>query len=786
MSGSLAAFACGVILLYTFPVLPPLPWLATVGCLLPGVLLCSGVRHRGVLAMVLLGFFAGLGWAAWHASDRLQHVLPVAMEGETLRVSGYLCSIPSQGSFNSLRFNVCVTHWHDTDATGGLPTRLRLAWYGDGEKVLPGHRLTLTVVLKRPHGAVNPQGFRYETWLFRKGFGATGTVRAVAADHTLPCGVHCHYLSWRQGLADSVSEVLGEAEHYPLLASLLIGDRGEMTSHRWDVLKATGTIHLVAISGLHLGLVAIGVGFVVARLVNLLPPGRPRPSARRVLVLVTVAVGCVTYALAAGFTVPTRRALIMAVVAGWVLLRGHQVSPWHALATALFLVLLTDPFAPLDQGFWLSFGAVAVLILVFSGRLKGPGWWRGLLLAQFAVFAGLWPIVAVLGQEQPYAGFIANLFAIPWVSLVVMPVLMVGSGILWVVPGSEPWVLVVFDGVLDVLWSALSSLATLDLPSQNPGVGRALLLSLLLLAAVMLPSVRVRCGAGLAAALLLIIPLLGEKSSNPWVSVPDVVVWDVGQGMSVLVRHQDQVLLYDTGPAIPGVFSAVESVLVPNLRALGIRSIDTLVISHGDGDHAGGLDTLFATFPVGRVISGEPGRLGDVRTGHAGPGIVHCDTAHGFSMGAIDIDFWQSPAPDSSNDASCVMAVTRSDFAAQVIIPGDITTTAEARLLANAAEWLPPAAERVVLAPHHGSNTSSSPAWVNQLAPRWVVYSAGYRHRFGHPHPAVTERYRVAGSHALNTAYSGAIRLILGRQEVAVDQQRASAAFWIRPPETRW
>ena len=793
MSGSLVAFACGVILLYTFPVVPPLKWLivALLSVLYGAYSLPSRQLSRRALWLACL--IAGLTWSSWHASVRLQQAFPVELEGEVVEVSGYLCEIPTEGSYNSLRFSFCVTRWHLSTGYDGevtaLPSRIRLAWYGREEQSLPGQRLRLKVALKQPHGAINPTGFRYESWLYRKGFRATGTIRGVDSDSSVPCNLHCDYMVWRQQLADAVGVAVGEARHYPLVASLLIGFRGEMTPGHWEVLKATGTIHLVAISGLHLGLIALGAGFLVRRLLLWLPGPLLGPRHGRYLVYVSVALVSITYSLAAGFTVPTRRALIMVLVAGWIVIHGRQVSPWQGLVLALFLVLLADTFSPLDQGFWLSFGAVAVLVLVFARRLFSPGWGSALMLAQVAVFAGLWPVLTVLGQGQPVSGLLANVFAIPWVSLVVMPVLMVGAALIWLLPQSQMWVVECFDLVLGVLWNVLVWLSSLNLPSGNPGVAATLGVAALAILSLVVPSLRIRAVVVIVMVPWLLISLLVERDENSWVEVPEVWVWDVGQGLSLLVRHQDQVLLYDTGPSIPGVFSAVESVLVPNLESLGVGTINTLVISHGDSDHAGGLPLLFATLPVAEVISGEPERVG-ARSGKSAPAPEPCRPGLVRHVGELTLSFWRNPeaADVDSNNASCVVIVTSPDGAAQILLPGDISDDVESRMPDQPlfSEGVYEDAFRVVLAPHHGSKTSSSLSWVQWLDPDVVIYSAGYRHRFGHPHPSVVDRYRIAGSQQLNTAYSGAIRLVMGENGIGIEEQRRSTPFWIRQPVTDW
>lgn len=794
MSGSLVAFACGVILLYTLPVVPPLKWLIVALLSVLYGRFASTSRRVSTVLMFFVWLLAGLTWSSWHASDRLQLALPSELEGEVVDVSGYLCEIPTEGSFNSLRFSFCVTRWRlpegfrANDAT--LPAKVRLAWYGRDEQSLPGHRLRLKVVLKQPHGAINPAGFRYETWLYRKGFRATGTIRGVDSDTSVPCDLHCRYMAWRQQLADAVGANMGEARHYPLVSSLLIGHRGEMTPDHWEVLKATGTIHLVAISGLHLGLIALGAGFLVRRLLLWLPGPTFSPRYGRYLVYASVALASIAYSLAAGFTVPTRRALVMVLVAGWVVIHGRQVPPWRGLVFALFLVLLADPFSPLDQGFWLSFGAVAVLVLVFSRRLSSPGWAGALTLAQVAVFAGLWPVLSALGQGQPVSGLLANVFAIPWVSVVVMPVLMAGAALISLLPLSQPWVLGCFDLVLGVLWSVLEWLSSLDLPTGNPGVPATLGVAALAILALLVPSLRIRLLVVLVMVPWLLLSQSEGRNGNRWVEVPEVWVWDVGQGLSVLVRHQDQVLLYDTGPSIPGVFSAVESVLIPNLSNLGVGAINTLVISHGDSDHAGGLPLLFDSVPVSETITGEPDRVVE-RSGGEGSAPLVCSQDLNRTVGELSLGFWRQPelsTATDANDTSCVVTVTTADRSFQLLLPGDITNAVESGMPGQPhfAMLTDPGTYRIVLAPHHGSKTSSSGQWVRWLDPDLVIYSAGYRHRFGHPHLSVVERYRAAGSQQLNTAYSGAIRLRMGSSGLKVEQQRQSAPFWIRRPVTDW
>ena len=778
------AFSCGVILLYCLSILPPPEYVVATILLLSLGVVRSPSRARSRCLILVSCLLLGLSWSAWQARERLSAVLPSALERQPLEISGYLCGLPTDGSFRSLRFSFCVTAWHHLPQTPAMPERLpdlvRLAWYGHAGEALPGHRLRLRVVLKRPHGTLNPEGFRYEDWLFRKGFRATGSVRDAQRDSAVPCGVHCQYRLAYQQLNDWVEARFGQARQFPLISSLLTGHRGHLTQSHWETLKATGTIHLVAISGLHLGLVALGAGFVCRRLILAVSAGRLDQGLERRLIFAAVMLSCLTYALAAGFTVPTRRALVMVVVGGWLLVLGRQAPVWQSFVVALGMVLLLDPFAPLDQGFWLSFTAVAVLITAFSSRLAGSGWLSGLVVAQAAVFAGLWPVLVAFGHGQPLAGLVANLIAIPWVSVVVMPVLVSGALLTALVPGAAEALVPLFDAVLGLLWAILTWLQSWQLPELSASGQELALLALLAALLILAPFTGFRLAvAALAAAWLVSLP--NPALRNPLAAEPEVRVWDVGQGLSVLIHHGRKVMVYDTGPAVPGVFSAVESTLLPNLRARGIERIDTLVVSHADNDHAGGLAQLVSAMPVGRLIAGEVSeiskRLPEVP--------VQPCRAKRERFAGLMIDYWRAGGDAEGNDASCVVRIFHAASRTEWLIPGDISSDIETRYLrdvAASALAVRDVRTRVVIAPHHGSDSSSSERWVSSLKPQWVIYTAGYRHRYGHPHPEVTARYRRQGAGALNTACSGSVLTKITGNRLVISELRHQAPFWIGGP----
>ncbi|WP_265092082.1 DNA internalization-related competence protein ComEC/Rec2 [Marinobacter sp. DY40_1A1] len=791
MSGSstvigVFAFSCGVILLYRLAVLPAQVCLLLA--IIPALLWFLPFRRMlpGSFRALVIGMALGIAWAFLWASDRLEHRLPEGLEGDRTQVSGYICDLPSVGSFNSIRFSFCVTRWYGLSLTpeayDSLPTTLRLAWYGKPDLVLPDYRLRLDVVLKNPHGTLNPEGFRYEDWLFRKGYRATGSVRSAIPDPSVVCTPECQYHRLHARLADWVDSQFAEARHLALIASLLIGNRGHLSSEHWDVLKATGTIHLVAISGLHLGLVALGAGFAARRVLLAVSSTRLSERSVRVTVFAVVLVCSLLYALAAGFTVPTRRALIMVAVGSWYLLNAWQVPVWHSLVIALGAVLLFDPFAPLDQGFWLSFGAVSVLMCVFAGRLGGTGWLAGLFIAQVAVFAGLWPLLELVGQGQPVAGLLANISAIPWVSLVLMPVLLIGGIAVALFPALTGLIVPLMDALLDVLWRFLGGVANMSWPDLYGSTLEIIGFAILVLLTALVP-IRTFQVVGVAiVATWVVAASFQERPDNPHLAEPEVRVWDVGQGLSAMLRAGDQVLLYDTGPEVEGVFSAAESVLIPNLKALGVARIDTLVISHADNDHSGGINQILEHFDVGHIVTGEPKAVRDKLKRAGAVSIVECGGEDELG-GELALSFWRAKGELKGNDASCVLTARRG-MEAEWVFPGDISSRVEAKYLRvsrNLAAKSQPR-ERVVIAPHHGSKTSSSRAWVDELKPDVVIYTAGYRHRYGHPHKDVTARYRSAGATAFNTACSGGLVLTLDSGTVKTIEARHSAPFWIGGP----
>lgn len=738
MRTGMLALALGLLSLRFLPSLPS-GWLLLVAA-------CAG------LALLLsrlypLGFFLlGLAWACNSAQWALDDRLSPELDGRTLWLEGRVVGLP-EVSDGVVRFLLEGAHSRRAE----LPKSIRVAWYG-GPRVQGGERWRLAVNLKRPHGLVNPQSFDYEAWLLAQRIGATGTVKS--GQRLAPAtGLG----SWRDGLRQQLLAAPA-FQREGAIAALVLGDGSGLSTGDWRLLQHTGTVHLMVISGQHIALLAGFLYGLVALLAKLgaWPARWPWLPCACALALS----GALTYGLLAGFEVPVRRACVMvALVLLW-RMRFRHLGAWWPLLLALIVVLLLEPLASLQPGFWLSFSAVAILALVFGGRLGVWAWWRGLTRAQWTMAIGLLPMMLILGLPVSSSGPLANLIAVPWVGLVVVPLALLGT-LLLPVPMLGEGVLWLAGGALHLLFELLGIIAGW-LPAWLPSV---LPLWAWLLAAVgavllLLPAgvpLRLPGLALLLPALLLPTPRLEDGRADVW-------VLDVGQGVAVLVRTREHALLYDAGPRF-GDFDTGERIVLPSLRALNVRQLDLMLLSHADNDHAGGAAAIKAGMPVARVISGEPQRLA------AALGAEACESGQSWQWNEVTFRLWQWERARSGNQLSCVLQIEAAGE--RLLLTGDIDVQAERALMQAgfplASQWL--------LAPHHGSRTSSSQAFIDAVEARHVLITRSRHNAFGHPHPQVLERYQAAGIDVHDTSNTGALHLRLGERR-APRGLRSEARFW--------
>ena len=739
----LSTLLAGLLIPLCFTRLPVLPWWGWLVL----ALIAFFLRRRPA-GRLLLVFALGACWAlAWH-QWQLGQRLPSRLDNQTLELVGTVAALPEQTE-TGWRFMV-----RDGRSLDGqrLPL-MRLHWWG-GEAVRAGEQWQLTVRLRAPRGMRNPGTFDYEAWLYAQGIGAVGSVRGgqrIAA--APPLG------QWRDRLHRHLGATLVSEDNKRLLA-LLIGDRQALSDADWEVLQRTGTSHLLVISGLHVGMLALAFFVLVQLLLRCSPWHWPWPQLWLTAPLALVAAA--SYALLAGMAVPVQRALLMCAAALLLQLWRRSVAPLTVWLLAMCLVVLANPAAPLRAGFWLSFMAVGLLILAMGGRLHNRSlWWRW-GRAQWVAFIGLWPWLVLWGMPASGGSMLINLLAIPWISLLVVPLALLGSVMELTVGWGQPLLLAAWllNLLMTVLAWAGSWSPLIYLPFPGWGSWCLALAGCVLL---LLPgSVVLR-----PVALLCLLPLLMAEQTRPAPGELRVVTLDVGQGLSVLLQTSEHTLLYDAGARLASGFDLGEAVVVPSLLALGVEQLDMLLVSHGDNDHAGGAPSVVRMLPTKRLVAGQPERL-------PGLGAQVCRHGESWDWDGVEFTLLRAALPDApANGQSCVLQVRAGSQV--LLLPGDIRQAEEYALL----PLLEPA--NLLLAPHHGSRSSSSFAFIRRVAPDWVVYSAAYHSPYGHPHPLVVQRYEELGSDAIYTGHSGAVGFILGRSGPISPEWRwreAARRFW--------
>ena len=738
MRTAMLALAAGLLLLRFLPQLPPI-WA------LP-VMFVAGLALLPTRWRALALFFFGFAWACLSAQWALDDRLPAELDGRTFWLEGRVVGLPDSRE-GVVRFElVDITSRH-----AGLPSRVRLAWY-DGPALQAGERWRLAARLKRPRGLVNPHSFDYEAWLLAGRIGANGTVKA--GERTAEAA---GLQAWRDQLRQRLLSVDAQGRA-GAIAALVVGDASGLTTADWRTLQDTGTIHLMVISGQHVSMLAGLLYGLVALLARwgLWPARLPWLPGACALALA----GALGYGWLAGFEVPVQRACLMvALVLLW-RLRFRHLGAWLPLLAVFNAVLLVEPLVSLQSGFWLSFAAVALLILIFRGRLGVWSWWYALGRAQWCMALGLLPALLALGLPVSISGPLGNLFAVPLVGVLIVPLSLLGTALLWL-PLVGEGLLWLAGGLLVALFAVLEILAgwqpawlAMDLP-----LWCWLLVALGTLLLLLPAGVPLR-----ALGLVLLAPLLFPPTERPPQGQAQVWVLDVGQGLAVLVRTREHALLYDTGPRY-GDFDIGERVVFPSLRALGLRELDLLLISHADSDHAGGAEAIQRHMPAPRVISGEPNRL------PVALGAERCRSGERWEWDVVRFSLWQWPAARNGNQASCVLLVEAAGE--RLLLTGDIDEAAERALQASdmkiAARWL--------LLPHHGSRSSSSAAFIEAVGAEHALVSRSLHNAFGHPHTDVVRRLQDAGAALHDTAERGALRIRLGAFEAPLGL-RETGRFW--------
>jgi competence protein ComEC len=751
-----------------------LHWPAYAACLLAALLLWGLSARRflaprlaavaAALAMALLAFGLCGGRAGLFQRDALSP----ALEGRDVVVIGIVAAMPQRNEAGQ-RFRFDVEEAHAQGAPVRLPPRLYLGWYDSprgssavAPEVAPtlraGERWRLQLRLKVPHGNRNPFGFDYELWLWEQGLQATGYVRTGARD-AVPerlTQTWAHPVeAARQQVRDAIYARVVDRQQAGILAALVTGDQNAIERADWDAFRATGVAHLMSISGLHVTLFA----WLAAWLVNLLWRRSPRLCLRLPAVhagLIGGVLLAAAYAVFSGWGVPAQRTVWMLAAVGALRLSGRQ-WPWPLVwLLACAVVLAADPWSVLQAGFWLSFVAVGVLFASDAGAaVRGvpeaePPRLRARWLAalrrqgreQVVMTLALAPLTLLLFQQLSLVGLVANALAIPWVTLIVTPLAMLGVVVPWSWDGAAQAV-AAMTAVLRAL--AALPLATVSVAAPPVALGAAALIGGLLLV--------MRWPWGLRLfGVPLMLPVLLWQAPRPASGQFELLAADVGQGNAVLVRTATHALLYDTGPRFSRDSDAGQRVLVPLLRALGER-IDTLVLSHRDSDHTGGAGAVLAMQPQAELLSSiEPEHpLQQLRAAK------RCKAGQRWVWDGVAFEVLH-PAPGDyaaalkPNALSCVLRI--GNGARTALLAGDIEEPQEWRLVSERTDLR----ADVLLVPHHGSKTSSSADFLRAVKPRLALVQAGYRNSFNHPAPVVVARLRGLGIEVVDSVRCGAMR----------------------------
>ncbi|HET7314710.1 DNA internalization-related competence protein ComEC/Rec2 [Salinisphaera sp.] len=718
-----AVAVAAVAAVYQCPSLPSPAWL-----LAPLALCLLRFPGRALLALTCML----TAWSLIQARHQMADRLPAAADGEIVSLTGHVVGLSEVGRYRT-RFQVQT----DPMQTIEPARRLRLSWYSDAPRLVPGDCLHIKAKLSTPHGSANPGGFDYTAWLWRQGIDATGYVRDSS-----PCRAPPRWSvdRLRYQAMQRLAPILDQRPMRGLIEALSLGVRQHITDAQWSTLRATGTTHLVAISGLHIGLIA-GLLFAIAKWLALRSPWAR--NARRIAAVAAMA-GALAYAALAGWAVPTQRAVIMAAAFFIAIVVEREIGAGRALAWAALAVVAWHPAAVIAPGFWLSFTAVGWLIWIAT-LARGP-WWMKALYFQIGLVIVLMPLTLWFFGQASLAAPLINALLIPAAGVVVPAVLFGVVAAIIAPSGAGGWLLGHITALLGAAWPGLEWAARWPLAAFHhvlPGpIALLLAVAGLGLAALPMPW-RIR-----ALGAMLVLPALIGWRPPGQVIAPGrfrLTVLDVGQGLASVVRTAHHTLVFDAGPAYRTGFDAGAMIVVPYLRAVGRTRVDRLLISHGDMDHIGG---AAAIMDKADVVHRQGARSDDP-----------CRAGQHWRWDGVTFDLVYPTAKRAatateSNQHSCVLRIHSAR--ASALLTGDIEAPGERELVARMGAAL---ASDVLVVPHHGSATSSSAALLDTVAPRVALVSAGWHNRWNFPRPVVVERYRARGIALFDTATGGALQV---------------------------
>ncbi len=794
----LLIFFFSAILSLFMPIVPDFSLLLVI--LLLALLLIFVNKFR-LIAIALFAFT----WILLAGSQYQQSLVNNNLDPETLHKNVYLI----QGEITNIvhtksgssRFNFLITHWQGLELNHKF--KARLSWKGADTALLQGQRWQLAVKLKPAHGLANLGGFNYQVWLLQQQIVLTGYVKPDRQTKTSKSLENKNILlqpqtSWRQHLYQKLAVVLGDEPLGGLIMALGFGERGELTDTHWRVLSATATQHLIAISGLHIGIIAVATLIFTRIIIRFVPINLLLPKLWQAKLMAVnlrylpVLCSCLMawyYAYLAGFSIPTLRALVMLLLFWSIKLMTLQVSLLRWLLMAIVVIVLIWPLSLLSASFWLS---ISALVIIFSTVTRFPinvvkprephttsmlstlekapitffkkhwrtlkprtwHWLKTLFVMQLALTLAMLPIAASLNYQLPLAAFLANIVAVPLMSFTVIPLTLLAVVALPV----SGWLAGVFSDLallsLSWLWQWLTYLASAKwaiVSISYPQI-QVMLLLLFLIALVLffrINRAKVIVALCFSTAVIAIDSVTGQQQKD-W----QLSVLDVGHGLAIVIEKNQHVFLYDTGASYPSGFNMADAALLPYLKHQGYQVIDRVIISHNDNDHAGGLSHLRAQMAIKAVTANDMALIPD----------SYCIAGQSFTWQGLMFEVLSpTQVKGDKNDDSCVLTI--SDGIHRVLLSGDISIKQEKRLL-NIPKMKEKLASDLLIAPHHGSKSSSSPRFLSAVAPRYAVFSAGYLNRWQMPSKEILSRYNTLDITTFNTAQVGMVTFNFNQTDV--------------------
>ncbi|HIO91218.1 MAG TPA: DNA internalization-related competence protein ComEC/Rec2 [Leucothrix mucor] len=728
-----------------------------------------------LLAFLLSAILSSL-YATVSANSIINTRITSSFEGKDLLVEGVVANIPERQEKN-WRFYLDVSavkllHGNTgLDESISLKGKIKLGWYHTDQLISAGQTLRLQVRLKRPNGFMNKGGFDYEKWLFTQRVKATGYVRKSSENRVLHPAPWYAVNHWREQLQQKIKQTVSDKNSAAIIAALAVASRNDISEQQWTLFRQTGTSHLIAISGLHIGMVA-GFAYLLVAVIFWLFPALYEQIPVRIAGAFLAIVFATAYAVLAGFTLPTQRSLIMVCGIVIALVQRQHLQSYKILSLALILVLLIDPFAAMTASFWLSFTAVFFILLYANRQQKKPRF--SLIYLQFMLSIGMFPLTILFFGSASLVSPIANLVAIPWVTIIIVPLILLSLVFMFIAPWLSDYLLQFVALNIDYLMQLLAWLdtfpyASLGFQSLSTPLVFTMMLAILFL---FLPK-------GFPArwlGILLLIPVFSYQTETVRHQGEfEYTLLDVGQGLASVIKTKHHVLVYDTGPRANNRFDTGKLVVLPYLQASGIKALDKMIISHEDIDHRGGMIAILNEIPAEKIISSNT-RFLDNRL------ITKCRAGDTWQWDGVSFEFLHPDdnfdQDESDNNLSCVLKVWNQYHS--LLLVGDIEKKTERYLLENNIEKLK---AEVLLVPHHGSRTSSTQAFLNAVDPKLALNSRGYRNKFRHPAKDVVQRYQGSNIPMLDNVEQGAITVLFPNNDKPFELgffREDNLRFWYR------